>query len=84
MIRAKIVNVIEVQMGNEISYHTLEGVAIGGLNSGQRIEPIIEKKEVKPQGGIVVAPKPQEVRREKEIEVSKMIDAQERIRDIPR
>ena len=47
-------------------------------------EVFIEKKEIKPQGGIVTSPKPEEVRREKEIEVSKLMDVNERIRNIPR
>jgi len=84
MVKARVVNVIEVRLGDEISYHTLEGVAIGGFNQGAKVEPIIEKKEIKPQGGIVTSPKPEEVRREKEIEVSKLMDVNERIRNIPR
>lgn len=84
MVRSKIVNVIETRLGDEISYFTLEGVQIGGLSSGQRVEPVIEKKEDKPKGGVIVAPKPEEVRRQQEIESAKLLDGQERIKNIPR
>lgn len=84
MVKSRIVNVIETRLGDEISYFTLEGVAIGGFSQGQKVEPQIEKEEIKPQGGVVTAPKPEEVKRQKEMETAKLMDGQERLKNISR
>lgn len=84
MIKARIINVIETRLGNEITFFTLEGLEIGGFNQGQRIEPIVKKEEIKPQGGIVTSPKPQEVKRNQERETERLMSSEERIKVIPR
>lgn len=84
MIKARVINVIEVRFGDEISYHTLEGVQIGGLQGGQRVEPVIEKKEIKPAGGVITSPKPEEIKREQQKEADKLMDVNERLKRIPR
>jgi len=84
MVKSRIVNMIETRVGDEVSYFTLEGIAVGGFNQGQRVEPQEERKEVKPKGGVITAPTPEAVRRQQEIETAQQIDGQERLKQIPR
>ncbi len=79
--KARIVNVIVVTQGEELTYFTLEGIEIGGFRGGRKIVPEVPvvTQEV-PKGGIVTSPNPKAVRRAKELQLDKNLTIEERIK----
>jgi hypothetical protein len=84
-VQSRIVNVIQTEQGDEITYFTLEGVMIGGFKGGTRQTPELPETPVeKPKGEVVTAPKPSDIKRDKEREVEESKTAEGRLKHLKR
>lgn len=79
-VTSRIVNVIETRQGDEILYFTFEGLMIGGFKGGTRVEPEqTSPVEERPRGGIIKAPTPEQVQRQKDKEAERLNTAEGRL-----
>ncbi len=71
---ARLTNVIIIESGSEECYFTLQGIAIGILKGGARLEPKEPKPTAEIKGGVVGSQTPEEIEQETERETESIID----------
>lgn len=83
---SKVVKVIETRNGDELTYHTMEGLFIGGFKAGERVKRDSYVSSAKPNKpvptGVVRSLTPAQMRREKELEARKLSDPKERLKKL--
>ena len=78
--RARVVNVILVESGEDRSYFTLEGVPIGKFMGARQVqEPATKPTPPSPKSSVVKAPTPKEIKRAEAKHNDEMMKVENRI-----
>ena len=78
--KARVVNVILVEVNDDRTYYTLEGLEIGKFVAGKKTVPVTATPEIeKPKSAITTAPTPKEVKRDQGKYNDEMMKVENRI-----